>query len=185
MRATWPGARSGRISITTLPLVVSRVSVFSASAMVLYLLLFPGIEKSKDHRPARDRIAEAFRKRKRRAAGYRVGQRLVIDRALLGRYGAALVGDAAAKDVAVTFKTQQHGEFHARADVLQARPLPAGAEGVANIVERVQRPLWRRRSFLRARGQGEAGQRGCEQQETHDAGPPCGAKAVTSRSSPS
>src|SRR5579885_2750162 len=33
MRATWPGARSGRISITTLPLVVSRVSVSSGLAI--------------------------------------------------------------------------------------------------------------------------------------------------------
>src|SRR4029077_16828135 len=35
MRATWPGARSGRISIVTLPLVVSNVSVSSGLAIVL------------------------------------------------------------------------------------------------------------------------------------------------------
>src|SRR5574340_53600 len=35
MRATWLGARSGRISITTLPLVVSSVSVSSGFAIVL------------------------------------------------------------------------------------------------------------------------------------------------------
>src|SRR3569833_2048559 len=33
MRATWPGARSGRISSTTLPLVVSSVSVSSGLAI--------------------------------------------------------------------------------------------------------------------------------------------------------
>src|SRR5207247_536207 len=38
MRATWPGARSGRIRMTTLPLVVSSVSVFSASVMGCSLL---------------------------------------------------------------------------------------------------------------------------------------------------
>src|SRR6476646_3789457 len=35
MRATCPGARSGRISIVTLPLVVSSVSVSSGLAIVL------------------------------------------------------------------------------------------------------------------------------------------------------
>src|SRR5687767_14020989 len=33
MRATWPGARSGRMAITTWPLVVSMRSVFSGSSM--------------------------------------------------------------------------------------------------------------------------------------------------------
>src|SRR5882724_4215764 len=34
MRATWPGARSGRISMVTGPCVVSRIKVFSVSAML-------------------------------------------------------------------------------------------------------------------------------------------------------
>src|SRR5690348_2933543 len=43
MRWTWPGARSGNISITTLPLVVSMTSAFSGSlisAISLFLFLF-------------------------------------------------------------------------------------------------------------------------------------------------
>src|SRR4029079_3966797 len=39
MRATCPGARSGRISITTLPLVVSSVSVSSGFAISLPLTI--------------------------------------------------------------------------------------------------------------------------------------------------
>src|SRR5665647_2422946 len=35
MRATWPGAKSGRMAITTLPLVVSSVSVSSGLAIVV------------------------------------------------------------------------------------------------------------------------------------------------------
>src|SRR5690606_24985178 len=42
MRPTWPGARSGNISITTFPLVVSRISVFSGSLISAISNSFPG-----------------------------------------------------------------------------------------------------------------------------------------------
>src|SRR3954467_9994730 len=39
MRATWPGARSGRISMVTGPCVVSRIRVFSVALMLVSLAL--------------------------------------------------------------------------------------------------------------------------------------------------
>src|SRR4029077_19846898 len=68
MRATWPGARSGRISITTWPLVVSRIMVLSvASLIVLGSFQVSLIHETHDVRTARHRVAERFRERQRRA----------------------------------------------------------------------------------------------------------------------
>src|SRR5882672_856112 len=68
MRATWPGARSGRISMTTWPLVVSRISVLSvASLIVLDSFLVSLFYEDLDGRTARQRVAERFRERQRRA----------------------------------------------------------------------------------------------------------------------
>src|SRR5690349_2199465 len=112
MRATWPGARSGRISITTLPLVVSSVSVFSGLAIEECLSLFAGIVEAEKEWPAGDRIAQCGRHWQRRAALHHQDQRAVIGELLIIRNVARLMGDTRAEDLAVALETQPHGQLH-------------------------------------------------------------------------
>src|SRR4029077_18054063 len=95
MRATWPGARSARISITTSPWVVSRISVLSpASLMGLGSFLVSAVYERKGERTARRGVAEARRALQRRA-GVDGGDRgTLVERAGLGRRLAGREGEA-------------------------------------------------------------------------------------------
>src|SRR3954468_7100581 len=77
MRSTCLGARSGRSSITTLPLVVSSVS-FSLSAIALRLSAVASVEEIDPERAACDRTAHCFRERHWRATVDRLGNRRVV-----------------------------------------------------------------------------------------------------------
>src|SRR5436190_22662138 len=87
MRATWPGARSGRIWMTTLPLLVSRISVLSLSVISCSCLLeFPIVDESHGKGSAGRRVPKSIGERQRRATldhlGHRraVGQSIIIGR---------------------------------------------------------------------------------------------------------
>ena len=83
MRSTCFGARSGRSSITTLPLVVSSVSLFRCQPWDLCLPAVAPVEEIDPERAARDRAAHRFGERHRRAAIDRLGDRRVVALALL------------------------------------------------------------------------------------------------------
>src|SRR5882757_4762008 len=68
MRATWPGARSGRISITTLPLVVSRIMVLSVLVIGCLSLEGSVVDETDGNRLAGDRPRHSRREVERRAA---------------------------------------------------------------------------------------------------------------------
>src|SRR5215470_16476240 len=86
MRATWPGARSGRISITTSPWVVSRISVLSpASLMGLGSFLVSAVYERKGERPPRDGVTEPIGERQRRAGVDRGGRGALVERPRLRR----------------------------------------------------------------------------------------------------
>src|SRR5262249_16892558 len=89
MRSTCLGARSGRSSITTLPLVVSSVSFF-LSAIASRLSAVASVQKIDPERPARDRPAHRLGERHLRAAIDRFGDCRVVALPLL-------VGDRARK----------------------------------------------------------------------------------------
>src|SRR5262249_55070622 len=104
MRATCPGARSGRISITTLPLVVSSVSVSSGFTITLSLL-------DKTSCSALDRcllyVVEA------RKIFRQIGVAFVLD--------AALVGAAAARRTFAVFGIDRVNDIHAGHDAAERR----------------------------------------------------------------
>src|SRR5271166_4750506 len=117
MRATWPGARSGRISITTGPCVVSSVSVSSGLAIVLCLSLLAIVDEMECEGPPRNRRAETVGKRQWRTAADRGGERGVVDGAPLIGHVRRLIGDAAAENLAVAPEAEHHSEVHAGADI--------------------------------------------------------------------
>src|ERR1043166_7433679 len=78
MRSTCFGARSGRSAITTLPLVVSRISVLSLSAMELHLLAVAPVEEIDPEHPPRRRGAHRLREGHRRTQVDRFGDRLIV-----------------------------------------------------------------------------------------------------------
>src|ERR1043166_8059464 len=78
MRSTCFGARAGRSAITTWPLVVSRISVLSLSAMELHFLAVAPVEEIDPEHAARSRGAHRLRERHRRAQVDRFGDRLII-----------------------------------------------------------------------------------------------------------
>src|SRR5579871_2914790 len=92
MRATWPGARSGRISITTWPLVVSRIRVLSL--IVLNSFLVASIDEGHDLGRARECVAERFGERQRRAGVDGGDDRTLIERFRLRRSLRCHVGEA-------------------------------------------------------------------------------------------
>src|SRR5262249_20631501 len=95
MRATWPGARSGRISITTSPWVVSRISVLSpASLMGLGSFLVSAVYELKGKRTTCHRIAESRRERHRRAGVDGGDRSALVERLGLGRRLAGREGEA-------------------------------------------------------------------------------------------
>src|SRR5262245_29997910 len=129
MRATCPGARSGRISMTTSPLEVSRIMVLSvASLIVLGSLFVSPIYETHEVRAARHRVAERFRERQRRAAvdGGDHGtliERLGLRRRLprhISETRLALKGSRAREG-------QHHGHVHARPRLIERRLVGAPA----------------------------------------------------------
>src|SRR6266849_1782423 len=91
MRVTCPGARSGRIAMTTLPCVVSRIIVLSWSVMgALCLFEFSIVDEPHGERAAGDRVPERIGERQGRTAfehlgyGQAVGQPVIVARA--GRF---------------------------------------------------------------------------------------------------
>src|SRR5215471_786497 len=99
MRATCVGARSGRISIATVPLVVSRMrrllvsSAFSVMGCPC-LLEFSVVDESQRHRAPGKRTAERIGEAQRKATGERLRQCGPIGHALLLGRTRRLVGDA-------------------------------------------------------------------------------------------
>src|SRR3982751_6280820 len=93
MRSTCFGARSGRNSITTLPLVVSSVS-FSLSAIALRLPAVSPVQKVHPERSARHRAAHRLRERHGRAAIDRLGGGGVVALSFLVSDHAREVDDA-------------------------------------------------------------------------------------------
>src|ERR1700746_2045104 len=100
MRATWPGARSGRIAITTGPLVVSRRSVLPA-ASALSVMVCPFcldelavVDEAHGHRSPGESIAERVGEVQRHAAFQRLSHGGTIRHPfLVGRFR-RLIGDA-------------------------------------------------------------------------------------------
>src|SRR5262249_10782944 len=141
MRATWPGARSGRISMTTWPWVVSRISLL-VSLIVLDSLFVASIYEDFHIRAARQRVAERFRERQRRAGvdGGDCGalvERLGLRRSLgrhIGEARLALKGAAAREG-------QHHGHIHAGPRLRQRGLVgaPADLERDADVAQGVER----------------------------------------------
>src|SRR5262249_739420 len=112
MRATWPGARSGRISMTTWPLVVSRIRVLSL--IVLNSFLVALIYEAHDRRAARHRVAERVRERQRRAGVDGRDHGTLVERLGLGRSLARHIGEAGlALKGPRSREGQHHGHIHA------------------------------------------------------------------------
>src|ERR1700730_12078420 len=109
MRATCPGARSGRISITTLPCVVSRIRVLSPAWLILSSFCVSPVYEGKDVGTPRHRIAEPFRET-RQIAGADGGDRdALVERAGLGRGFRRHKGEARlAQDLARSREGQHH-----------------------------------------------------------------------------
>src|SRR4051794_5733365 len=133
MRATWPGARSGRIAITTRPLAVSRIIVSSGLAIKLRLSLVPCILDMQYERPSRNRVGEAFGQRQWGAAAQWRQQRAVIDRTPLFGDAGGLVGDAGDENLAVPLERKPHRQLHAGAGLALRRPLPAPAQRFPDV----------------------------------------------------
>src|ERR1044072_7207566 len=126
MRSTCFGARSGRNSITTLPLVVSSVS-FSLSAMMLNFLDAAIVDETQREGTPGERIAERGGEGERRAARQRVGHGALID-------GPGICGNPRrhrsearlAQDFAAAIEGKEHGHFHAGTRVAVGGRPPAG-----------------------------------------------------------
>src|ERR1700722_9636989 len=114
MRETWPGARSGRISIRIVPLVVSRISVLSASCAfsvmdVLCLLEFSVVDETDGHGPARERVAEPIGERQWIAAPQRLRHGDAIGEALVLRRARRFIGDfRPAENLSLAGEAEQH-----------------------------------------------------------------------------
>src|SRR5215469_12772969 len=111
MRATWVGARSGRMSIATVPWVVSRMSRSAFSVMANPCLLeLSVVDESQRHRASGERIAERVGETQGQAAGERLRERCPIQHALLLGCGGRLVGDARlAEQLAAALEAHHHG----------------------------------------------------------------------------
>src|SRR5581483_9626410 len=125
MRATWPGARSGRISITTLPLVVSRIMVSSGFAIASSFRL-PVMNA--------DRLA--------RPLGLEGGFLDVVEtrkfaRQILVAFGldAPLIGTAAARCTLAVFGIKGIHDVHAGDDATERRKTHAVERGVVTEVD--------------------------------------------------
>src|ERR1700687_3347311 len=115
MRATCPGARSGRMAITTLPWVVSRISSFCLSVMGLLLSLSGSVvDKTDGDRAARDGAAHSCAERQRRATLQRLRNGATIDLPGLVANSRRRIGHARlADDLAVALESEAHGHLHA------------------------------------------------------------------------
>src|SRR5499427_3856598 len=154
MRATWPGARSGRISITTSPWVVSRIRVFwSLSVMVSDSFFVSSVDEWKDGGTSGHRIAEPLRKRQRRAGVDGLDRGALVQRPGLGRRLTRHVGEARLAEKVPGPREGEHDRHvHAGPRLRDRRQVrrPADREREADVVERVEhrRPARRRRAAV-------------------------------------
>src|SRR5690242_10842538 len=143
MRATWPGAKSGRKAMATGPLVVSRTSFCGSACAVMLRPCFlevSAVDESHGHGAAGERIAERLGERERRAAGDRLRQREAIGVALGICCTRRLVGDAwLAVEVAGALEAQQHRDLHAGLGMIEVGRNPAGLERVEHVLNGVER----------------------------------------------
>src|SRR3989442_14955444 len=123
MRATWPGARSGRIRMTTWPLVVSSVSVFSALVMdVLCLLEFSIVDEPHGKRAAGDCVPERIGERQGRATFEHLGHGNAVGQPFVIRCAAGFECDPRlAEEFAVAPEAHLHRDLHARARLIDWR----------------------------------------------------------------
>src|ERR1700724_1192757 len=140
MRATWPGARSGRISMATGPWVVSRINVLSL--MWSNSLLVAPIDERHDFWSSGERIAEPGRERQRHAGVDGRDHGALVERTGLGLRLARYVGEARlAENRAGAGEVEHHRHVHAGPRQRQRRLvcLPAGLERPGDIGERVEK----------------------------------------------
>src|SRR5258705_2148546 len=141
MRATGPGARWGRLSITTLPWVVSRIRVLSPAWLILSSFCVSPVYEGKDVGTSGHRIAEPFREGQRRAGADGGGRDALIERPGFRRRLARHEGEARlAQDFARLGEGQHDRHPHAGPRLLDRRQMrgPADAERQADVLERVQ-----------------------------------------------
>src|SRR5215468_4782508 len=112
MRATWLGARSGRMAIVTFPLVVSSTSVSSVLVIVLSLLFVAIIDVADVDRATGDLPAQPLGQRQRRTARQRIVDGIAVGLPRLWRNSARRIGQARqAEGVAVALEAQPHGHL--------------------------------------------------------------------------
>src|SRR3981189_3194512 len=141
MRATCPGARSGRISITTLPCVVSRIRVLSPAWLILSSFCVSPVYEGKEVGTSGHRVAEPFREGQRRAGADGGDRDALVERPGLRRRPARHDGGTPrAQDLARLREGQHDRPPHAGPRLLDGRQMrgPANAERQADVLERVK-----------------------------------------------
>src|SRR5215471_6343117 len=146
MRATWPGARSGRIKMVTGPLEVSRSNVLSRSASGFWvmgnfgLLFLAGFDDGNHKRAPGNGVAEPLTDRQRRATlehvygGVMVGG-LHLLRRLMGGVGEARLG----QKLAIALEGELECDLHAGPRLLVRRQLQALGQQRPDLIEPVSR----------------------------------------------
>src|SRR3981081_2986356 len=123
MRATCPGARSGRISITTLPCVVSSISVLWPACLILSSFCVSPVYEGKEVGTSGHRVAEPFREGQRRAGADGGDRAALVERPGLRRGLALHEGEARlAQDLARLREGQHDRHPHAGPRLLDGRP---------------------------------------------------------------
>src|SRR5262249_39975195 len=178
MRDTWLGARSGRISTTTRPLVVSNTILWSSLMVLLRSAVLAVVDEPGPDRAAGNGRARTAGQPERRAAVQRVDDGALIGRPDLVRQRRGRIGKARlSHDLACAVEAEADGDLRAGSRLFHGRRYPAGLERGEQLLDRIQRsrrragrrPVLDRLGRCRRRQDRRGGQREAENARRHRA----------------